>query len=558
MNGDIESAITISICIPIYNAEAYLPRCLDSILAQDLVSFEVICVNDGSTDASWSIVEAYAAQDKRIRGINREQNCGVGVCRNIAIRAAQGEYVLAVDADDALCPDALSLLYACAVHASAEAVVGGLEAVAQNGDVLYQHIVSKKYTNVNPAEYPELYIYAMGFHQTILLNREFVLRTGVFYKEGVICSADRYFLFELFFHFSHISFITNIIYKYIQNSNSVMRSKHNFFYYVTDFGAYMYLYECAEKDNKIYVADIRFLYRLYELFFHDMHPILDNLAKEEIFSIFTSISDILNKFAALTRLFQYASQAFSWIQHPVYQVFLYEVQKGNFDIALECSKRILTERTQAVSCQQKPILEIRMTGDEREFFLRALRQAKIYIEFGSGGSTVAAVAVPSISAIYSIESDRAWLQRLQEESGIQSAIGEKRLTLIHADIGPTGEWGRPVAREGIYPNVGLYKNYFWAPWEKISRHPDLVLIDGRFRVACSLMAALMVENPKCLYLVHDYPYPGSPEGRSSYRIMEKFFDCARRVESLSLFKRKRDFDYRTALVELHNYLTLYV
>jgi glycosyltransferase involved in cell wall biosynthesis len=551
------STSKVSICITAYNAEKYLPRCLDSILAQSMTNFEVICVNDGSTDASWSVIEQYAAKDKRIRGINRQQNSGVGVCRNIAIRAAQGEYILAVDADDALCPDALSVLYSCAAHTASEAVVGGLEAVGPDGKIAYRHVVSREYLNVNPAEYPELYIYAMGFHPTILLHREFLLRKGIFYKEGVMCSADGFFLFELFFHLSRVSFITEIVYKYFQTQNSVMRSKHSVAYHITDFSAYRHLYECAAANNKIYIADIRFSYRLHDLFFHDLRPILDNLTKEEIFSVFACISSLLRTFAIVPRLFKYTVQMLSWIQKPSYQIFLYELQKGNLDIALECSKRIVAGWHEDVPSRQKPVLEIHMTRDERDFFLKALRQAKVYIEFGSGGSTAAAVAIPSISTICSIESDAAWIQWLQRESGIRAALDEKRLTLIHADIGPVKEWGTPVEQEGLCPNVELYKNYFWTPWEKMPRRPDLILIDGRFRVACAIMAALMVENPRCLYFVHDYPYDGSQDERRGYRIVEKFFDCVRSVESLSLFKKKRDFDYRVALMELRKHLALY-
>ncbi|MDR2162293.1 MAG: glycosyltransferase [Desulfovibrio sp.] len=553
----MKTPITVSVCLTAHNAEKYLPGCLDSILAQSLASFEVVCVNDGSTDSSWSVIEEYAAKDRRIRGLNRQQNSGVGVCRNIAVRAAQGEYILAVDADDALPPEALSLLYSCAARNASEAVVGGLEAVDPEGEVLYRHGVNREYINVNPAEYPQLYIYAMGYHTTILLNREFILRKGVFYKEGVLCSAYGFFLFELFFHLTHVSFIPDIVYKYIQTSNSIRRSKHSAVYYIADFSAYQYLYECAAKNDKIHVADIRFSYRLRELLSHDLRNILKNLTREEILSVLSFVSSILKTFSVIPRLFKYTLPMVVWLQQPSYKIFFYELQKEKLDVAIECYNRIAAGSPEKSSSQQKPVLEIHMAREEREFFLKALRRAKIYIEFGSGGSTVAAAAIASISAIYSVESDADWIRRLLRDSGIRSALGEKRLTLIHADIGPTGAWGAPVGREGERPRVELYKNYFWAPWERMPRRPDIILIDGRFRVACAIMAALMAENPKCLYFIHDYPRGGSRDEISGYRVVEKFFDLVRSVESLSLFKRKKDFDYRAALLELHKHLDSY-
>ncbi|MBR1472441.1 MAG: glycosyltransferase [Lachnospiraceae bacterium] len=89
----------ISVIIPVYNKEAYLKRCLDSVLAQTHADLEVLLVDDGSTDGSCAVCEAYAAQDARVRLIRRE-NGGASAARNTGIEAAQGAYVGFVDADD--------------------------------------------------------------------------------------------------------------------------------------------------------------------------------------------------------------------------------------------------------------------------------------------------------------------------------------------------------------------------------------------------------------------------------------------------------------------------
>ena len=78
------SADKISIIIPVYNMEAYLPRCLDSVLARTYQNFEIICVNDGSTDGSGEILKKYAAEDNRIQVIF-QQNMGQSEARNVAL-----------------------------------------------------------------------------------------------------------------------------------------------------------------------------------------------------------------------------------------------------------------------------------------------------------------------------------------------------------------------------------------------------------------------------------------------------------------------------------------
>lgn len=89
----------ISIIIPIYQVEKYLPRCLDSILAQTFADFELILVDDGSTDNSGVICDSYSEKDKRILVLH-QQNAGVSAARNAGLDAAQGEYIGFVDADD--------------------------------------------------------------------------------------------------------------------------------------------------------------------------------------------------------------------------------------------------------------------------------------------------------------------------------------------------------------------------------------------------------------------------------------------------------------------------
>ena len=99
----------ISIIIPVYNTEKYLRRCMDSILNSAYKDFEILLINDGSTDSSPAICEEYSRQDSRIKVIH-QKNQGVSVARNTGLDYCQGEWIVFVDSDDFISKDFLSLI----------------------------------------------------------------------------------------------------------------------------------------------------------------------------------------------------------------------------------------------------------------------------------------------------------------------------------------------------------------------------------------------------------------------------------------------------------------
>ena len=100
----------VSVVIPVYNSAKYLRECLDSIVAQTFSDWEIIAVDDGSSDESPEILDEYAAKDSRIKVIHKA-NAGVSAARNDGLDAAQGEYVVFVDSDDLLVVNALDILH---------------------------------------------------------------------------------------------------------------------------------------------------------------------------------------------------------------------------------------------------------------------------------------------------------------------------------------------------------------------------------------------------------------------------------------------------------------
>ena len=109
-NAYDNSGIKFSVIIPVYNVDKFLRECLDSISSQTLKEFEVICVNDGSTDNSLDILEEYAKNDSRFKIISQE-NQGQGIARNVALEKVKGKYIVFVDPDDFINIDMLETLY---------------------------------------------------------------------------------------------------------------------------------------------------------------------------------------------------------------------------------------------------------------------------------------------------------------------------------------------------------------------------------------------------------------------------------------------------------------
>ena len=123
----------ISIIVPAYNIEEYLPRCLDSIIAQTYENLEIIVVDDGSTDSTGAVADAYAAKDPRIKVIHQE-NLGLSGARNSALRIITGEYVGYVDGDDYITTDMYLDMMGAIESSNAELAVCAYEQIGDGAE----------------------------------------------------------------------------------------------------------------------------------------------------------------------------------------------------------------------------------------------------------------------------------------------------------------------------------------------------------------------------------------------------------------------------------------
>ena len=177
----------VSVVLPVYNVEEYLPKCLDSIVLQTLRDIEVICVDDGSTDRSGAIIDEYAAKDSRFRAIH-QANAGAGAARNVGMGAAAGEYLFFCDPDDWCGPEMLSGLVSRADEVKADVVLSGYVKVdGATGRVIGEHMPASKWPGDDAFDGLKMrkWVFNLARHTVWdkLFNRSFVAREGIRFQE---------------------------------------------------------------------------------------------------------------------------------------------------------------------------------------------------------------------------------------------------------------------------------------------------------------------------------------------------------------------------------------
>jgi glycosyltransferase involved in cell wall biosynthesis len=145
----------ISILIPAYNVEKYIKTTINSVLSQTYKDIEIIVIDDCSTDNTPNIIQGIATLDKRIIFLKNDVNKGLTANRNLTLKRAKGEYIMFVDADDYLYPNAVEIMYTLAKKKNSDIVIGGSSYV-QNPDN-NQDFLSLKHFIFNPSHKPGYY-----------------------------------------------------------------------------------------------------------------------------------------------------------------------------------------------------------------------------------------------------------------------------------------------------------------------------------------------------------------------------------------------------------------
>lgn len=213
------SEIKVSIIVPVYNVQAYIKQCIESILSQSLREIEVIFVNDASPDKSAQIIESFAKIDPRIRLINNPENVGVGAARNKGLEAAKGKYVKIIDSDDFLTPNCLQNLYATAEGNQLDIVFHN--AISYTND-------DKQKTYYYPERHKELQLMCGHAAWWYLFRREITcLNPQIRFPIGAHPHEDTTFSFMLITYCRKHRFIPQELIYYRQHDNMVMQQIQN-------------------------------------------------------------------------------------------------------------------------------------------------------------------------------------------------------------------------------------------------------------------------------------------------------------------------------------------
>lgn len=209
----------ISVIVPVYNIEKYLPRCIDSILDQTYKNWEAIFVNDGSTDNSLKILEEYKKRDERIKIINKK-NAGSGAARNDGIETSKGKYIAFLDSDDWYEKNFLENLYNNLIENNSDVAMC-------NPKMTYDDTSKNKKINtyffneieLNKTPEKILGILEMPVVWNKLYKKEIIVKNKIKFPNYSFCE-DVEFLYKTFLYVNNLSKIEDDLYNYYQRRDS--------------------------------------------------------------------------------------------------------------------------------------------------------------------------------------------------------------------------------------------------------------------------------------------------------------------------------------------------
>ena len=289
----------VSVLIPVYNVERYIEQCLDSVIAQTYGNIEIIVVDDGSTDRSGEILDAYAGRDGRVRVIHKP-NGGVSAARNDGLKLCAGEYVYIMDSDDFIEPDAIERMCREAVDADADVVITDhcIFRDDKTEESKPKHFFSKAFRTDDPAlvaqirnmvlystysPYPTEENKGLGIAApwTKLVRTRLVRENGLAfdpYLQGVF--DDGMFALDVMQHAKRVAYIRYIAYHYRLLGSSLMRGyranrieiNERIFQRIREFGVKYGLGD--DYDRAAYARVILFLRYAFEAYlFNEKHQV---------------------------------------------------------------------------------------------------------------------------------------------------------------------------------------------------------------------------------------------------------------------------------------------
>lgn len=255
----------ISIIIPIYNIEEWIARCITLILEQYREGVELIIVDDCTEDRSMQIVrEMLQDVALAIQYITHTENRGLSAARNSGIKKAKGDYILFVDGDDTLAPDAIEGFFG-SIQSGCDVVVGNYQVISESHSYTSQrYSKSMEYCGENIfVAFVQGWIPIMAWNK--LVRREFILSNNLLFKEGVL-HEDELWSFMLMSRSRKVKMLGSVTYNYFVREGSIMTSSDRALHRVESMIAIlkdMVAYSSGEQSREIVKYLDRFAFKCY-------------------------------------------------------------------------------------------------------------------------------------------------------------------------------------------------------------------------------------------------------------------------------------------------------
>ncbi len=286
--------VKVSVVIPVYNVEKYLPACLNSVLSQTLHEIEVICIDDASPDRCGEILDRYADLDPRVRVQHLSENHMQCYGRNRGIELASGKYIYFLDSDDMITTDALEELFDLAEQDDLDGIFFDSKAIFETDDL-------KKYASsyicIRKGKYPDVAVTGeellehflrekewMVYVQREFWRREFLIQNNLFFPEKRTEHEDELFSFEAILLAERTRYIRKTFFIHRYRENSVMTRKPH----PKDFHGYFTIFnmmaEFIEKHHVVSKSADECLLHMYDCMMNFLNDFEENARPEDWFT----------------------------------------------------------------------------------------------------------------------------------------------------------------------------------------------------------------------------------------------------------------------------------
>ena len=292
-------SVKVSVIIPVYNSEKYLEQTIQTILKQSLKEFELILVNDGSSDKSLSICKEYETKDKRIKVIDKK-NEGACIARNTGINEARGKYIQLVDADDYIESNMLEEQYNLAEQTNAEVVMCGMkfDVYQKSGQVVtgesyYKDMVLKSQDDIKPIFMDLFDNLLFNYTHNKLYNSEFLKSNNIKFIEWLPIDQDTNFNIDVFRKLNKLTIRTKSYYHYVKTFDETIVTR----YHDNKFKVRTFRYDRLkqllmdwdiyneENRKKLASMYIHYVIECFEMFNHDKCTLSLKEKKQQIRNI---------------------------------------------------------------------------------------------------------------------------------------------------------------------------------------------------------------------------------------------------------------------------------